>query len=114
MGKNFQSYILAVDFPTWKESSFFFFLILFICKARASDQENHNRRSSCDNSLEDTKKPPQAENGEIDFDSAKGVQRMARGRCCTQHDIDTCQLCQLCYGGPTLPPNWCLDAPPIR
>merc|ERR1711875_130361 len=24
------------------------------------------------------------ENGEIDFDSAKGVQRMARGRCCTQ------------------------------
>merc|ERR1711942_97133 len=49
------------------------------------------------------------ENGEVDFDSAKGGQRMddAYGpECCTEQMIARGDQCALCYGGPTLPPNY--------
>merc|ERR1711942_225717 len=60
---------LSCRFPDAESIFFFcfFFWIFFIFKARASDQENINRRSSCDNSLEGTKKSSQAENIKTKF-----------------------------------------------
>merc|ERR1711942_367842 len=49
------------------------------------------------------------ENGEIDFDSAKGIQRMANGRrdgsCCTVEDMKQGLQCLVCPGGPRFVPD---------